>query len=74
MKALNYEDEKLPQVQISECYGYIKPTNQEWGRANLGMFVDEFIPCNMIKSQRIFPFADATKILLAKNYCPPSIT
>ncbi|KAJ5438789.1 uncharacterized protein N7458_009787 [Penicillium daleae] len=51
MKTLNYEDEKLPQVQISECYRYIKPTDQEWWRANLGMFPDEFTPCNLIKTK-----------------------
>lgn len=74
MKTLNYEDEKLPQVQISECYRYIKPTDQEWWRANLGVFTDEFTPCNLIKSQRIFPFSDATDYLLEKSYCPPGTT
>ncbi|KAJ5368351.1 Protein of unknown function DUF3669 zinc finger protein [Penicillium cataractarum] len=74
MKSLNFEDEKLPQVQISECHHYIKATDEEWWKANIKMFPDGFIPCNLIRSERIFPFADATKYLLMKNYCPPEIT
>lgn len=44
MKALNFEDDKLPQVQISECPRYIKPTDVEWWKANIKLFPDGFIP------------------------------
>ncbi|OOQ82178.1 hypothetical protein PEBR_41929 [Penicillium brasilianum] len=74
MKALNFEDDQSPQVQISECHRFIRPTDDEWWKANLKMFPNGLLPCNLIRSERIFPFADATKYLLVKNYCSPGIT
>lgn len=61
------------QIQIPACYDFIKVTDQNWWSLNQRKFPPGYTPCNMIQSQRIPPFSEATRQLLITKYCPTNI-
>lgn len=74
MKHLSFiPEDPVPQVQIPECRRYIGSNNEKWWNKNVHMFPSGFVPCNLIKSERIPSFSERIKNRLVSNFCPPEL-
>lgn len=60
-------------IQIPDCYEFIRATDQKWWSTNQRRFPPGYTPCNIIQSERIPPFPEATRQVLINNYCPSEI-
>lgn len=59
------------QIQIPACDHFIPAENLTWWRENHQKFPPDYrAPCNLIQSQRIPPFSEATRQLLIQSFCP----
>ncbi|KAL3418821.1 hypothetical protein PVAG01_09042 [Phlyctema vagabunda] len=61
-------------VYLPVCYEYVHADDSNWWTEHLPAFPEDYqVPCNVLVSDRIPPFSEATRNKLVDLYCPTSL-